>query len=98
MIHHHPPEFRPIAKYCQRIQRDGSRTCRFHYPRPLQDVTTIESDGHVLYRRRHEEDKMVVPHCLPLLRALKCHLNFEIAGTSHLFQYLFKYIQKGMIS
>jgi hypothetical protein len=30
---------------------------------------------------------VVVPHCLLLLRKFKCHINFEIAGSSHLFQY-----------
>lgn len=38
---------------------------------------------------------MIVPHCLPLLRQFKCHINFEVAATSHIFQYLFKYIHKG---
>jgi hypothetical protein len=37
----------------------------------------------------------VVPHCLPLLRKFRCHLNMECANTSHLFQYLFKYVHKG---
>lgn len=38
---------------------------------------------------------MIIPHSLPLLQQFKCHLNFEIMGTSHIFQYLFKYIHKG---
>lgn len=37
---------------------------------------------------------MVVPHCLPLLRKFNCHLNFEVCSTSHIFQYLFKYVHK----
>jgi hypothetical protein len=39
---------------------------------------------------------MIVPYCLPLLHAFQCHrVNVEVAGSSHLFQYLFKYIHKG---
>ena len=39
---------------------------------------------------------MIVPHCLPVLQAVDCHVNFEVAATSHMFQYLFKYVHKGM--
>jgi hypothetical protein len=83
MMHNHPPPTRPRAKYCQRETADGTRTCRFHYPR-------------VHYRRRRSGDEMVVPHCLPLLRKFQCHINFEVASSSHMFQYLFKYIHKSM--
>lgn len=95
MMHKHPPaDSRVLARYCQR-ETDGVRTCRFHYPHPVRSETTVDHGGRVLYRRRHEEDGMVVPHCLPLLRALHCHINFEVANSSHLFQYIFKYIHKG---
>ena len=70
-------------------------TCRFHYPHPLQSSTTIDNTGRVHYRRRREADARVVPHCLPLVRQFRCHINFEVANTSHMFQYLFKYIHKG---
>ena len=95
MIHHHPPLNRPPSSYCQKIDATLNRICRFHYPRPLQDLTTIDNEGRVHYRRRHEGDRMVVPYNITLLRAFKCHINFEVATTSHIFQYLFKYIHKG---
>jgi hypothetical protein len=95
MIHHHPARDKPASAYCQHEDVDGTRSCRFHYPHPLQIITTIDSEGRVHYRRRNEADQWVVPHCLPLLRKFKCHLNFEVANSSHLFQYLFKYIHKG---
>lgn len=96
MVHHHPPDDKPMSKYCQRTGKDGKRYCRFGYPQPLQSTTTIDDLGRVHYRRRHPGDEWIVPYCLPLLRKFQCHLNFECANTSHLFQYLFKYIHKGL--
>lgn len=95
MLHRHPSADRPRSKYCQREDEQGRRTCRFHYPHPLQPTTTIDAEGHVHYRRCKPGDEWVVPHCLPLLRKFRCHLNMEVVNTSHLFQYLFKYIHKG---
>jgi hypothetical protein len=94
MVHKHPLPTEPASKYCQREDEHGNRTCRFCYPQPLQQTTTIDAEGHVHYRRQKEGDEMVVPHCLSLLRTFKCHINVEVAATSHLFQYLFKYIHK----
>lgn len=93
MVHRHPPADQPPARYCQRVV-NGTRICRFGYPKPLQEQTTVDSQGRVLYRRRRPGDEWVVPHCLPLLQKFNCHLNFEAASTSHLFQYIFKYIHK----
>ena len=95
MMHSHPPASKRPSKYCQRLDVEGHRYCRFGYPQQLQPSTTIDAEGRVHYRRRKNGDEMVVPHCLPLLRKFQCHLNFEVANTSHLFQYLFKYIHKG---
>ena len=98
MCHNHPSPNRPLSKYCQYELHDGTRACRFRYPHPLQATTTIDPEGRVHYRRRKSGDEMIVPHCLPLLRKFQCHINFEVANTSHIFQYLFKYIHKGMLS
>ena len=87
---------RKFAKLLMYELPDGSRTCRFKYPHPLQPVTTFDPDGRIHYRRRKPGDEMIVPHCLPLLRKFQCHINFKVANTSHIFQYLFKYIHKGM--
>ena len=95
MVHRHPSPQSPPSKYCQTVLPDGSRKCRFHYPHVLQPRTTVDSEGHIHYRQRHAGDENVVPYCLPLLQKFKCHINFEVANTSHLFQYLFKYIHKG---
>ena len=95
MIHKHPNANRPPSTYCQRVDATGNRICRFHYPKPIQPVTTINFDGRIDYRRRSIADNLVVPYNITLLRAFQCHINFEVANTSHLFQYLFKYIHKG---
>jgi len=95
MMHSHPPLSKQPSKYCQRLDPNGQRYCRFGYPHNIQPSTTIDAEGRVHYRRRTIGDEMVVPNCLPLLRKFRCHLNFEVANTSHLFQYLFKYIHKG---
>ena len=95
MVHRHPSPQSPPSKYCQTMLPDGSHKCHFHYPHTLQPRTTVDSEGHVHYCWQHAGDENVVPYCLPLLRKFKCHINFEVANTSHLFQYLFKYIHKG---
>jgi hypothetical protein len=97
MTHRHPPADKPPSRYCQRVV-NGQRVCRFGYPHPLQPRTTVDSEGKVHYRRRKPGDEWVVPHCLPLLRKFNCHLNVEVASSSHLFQYLFKYIHKSACS
>ena len=95
MVHHHVLDGDRYSRYCVREDRAGRRWCRFNYPKPLQEATVVDGEGRVQYRRRHEADRFVVPHCLPLLRKIRCHINFEVASSSHLFQYLFKYIHKG---
>ena len=94
MLHHHPSENRPKSSYCQTII-NGERHCRFHYPHPITPQTTVDTQGQVSYHRRKEQDHMVVEHILPLIRVFQCHINVQIASTSHIFQYLFKYINKG---
>ena len=77
---------------------NGERICHFQYPHPINNDTYIDNEGRVHYRRRTEQDGMVVEHNLPLIRLFQCHINVQIASTSHIFQYLFKYINKGTLT
>lgn len=102
MYHHHPydrvTKERTIPDYCGRTATDGTRYCRFGYPKPLQDHTTIDDEGRVHYRRRNPGDEWVVPHNIALILAMQCHINMEVSNTTWVFQYLFKYILKKMAS
>jgi Helitron helicase-like domain at N-terminus len=95
MLHRHPSAQSPPSQYCQRVDKEtGQCTCHFRYPQRLQGTTTIDSEGRVHYWRWKPGDEWVVPHCLPLLKKFQCHINLKVASTSHLFQYIFKYIHK----
>jgi len=96
VINHTPPDNTHPLKYCERWV-NNARVCRFGYPKPVALQTTFSANGRVQYRRCHKNDENIVPHCLPLLRKFKCHMNMEIGGSGQLFQYLFKYIHKGMM-
>jgi len=85
-----PPSPQNPLKYCEKW-KNGVWVCRFSYPKPVQEQTSIDSSNQVLYRRG-EEDGFVVPHCLPLIQKFECHMNMEVAGCGQLFQYLFKYV------
>ena len=95
VINNIPPSPENPLKYCEKW-KNGARVCRFGYPKPPQERTSLDPSNRVLYQR-DEGDAFVVPHCLPLLRKFKSHMNMEIAGCGQLFQYLFKYVHKGTV-
>lgn len=49
MRHKHPRPEMPASSYCQRINGEGERVCRFHYPHALQPITAINAEGQVKY-------------------------------------------------
>ena len=98
MCHNHPSPNCPLSRYCQYKLPDGIRACHFKNYWPLQPTTTIDPEGRIHYQQHRLGDEMVVPYCLPLLQKFECHINFEVASMSHIFQYLFKYIHKGTSS
>ena len=49
MMHSHPPLSKEPSKYCQKLDGDGNRYCRFGYPHALQQCTTIDSKGRAHY-------------------------------------------------
>jgi hypothetical protein len=90
MTHRHPAHG-PLGSYCD---PKNTGKCRHGFPKPLVQDTTIDAAGRFQYRRRKPGDEWVVGHCLPFLRAFRAHINFEVASSSHIFQYMFKYIHK----
>ena len=50
MVHNHPSPNHPPSKYCQYKLPDGTRSCHFKYPKPLQPTTTVDPEGHIHYR------------------------------------------------
>jgi hypothetical protein len=55
----------------------------------------VDKDGRVLYRRRNEADKMVVPYMPFLTQLMDCYVNVKITSTVNNFMYLYKYMFKG---
>jgi hypothetical protein len=90
MTHHHPSSG-PLGEYCDPKQ---TGVCRHGFPKPIIPDTGFDSAGRVEYRRRRNGDQWVVSHCLALLRAFHAHINVEVASSSQIFQYIFKYIHK----
>jgi hypothetical protein len=76
-----------------RCYKDGK--CIYGYPKPLRDTTSLDRDGRVLYRRRKEEDRMVVAYMPFLTELMDCHVNVEVTFTVGIIMYLYKYFFKG---
>ncbi|CAG8554512.1 13357_t:CDS:10 [Gigaspora margarita] len=57
--------------------------------------TVIDEMGYVYYQRCTDNDINVVPYNAFLLLKLNSHINVEVASTSHVISYLYKYIYKG---
>ena len=83
--------------------KDGK--CSKYYPNKFQDVTTVDQDGYLIYRRRDQGNTVdkngvtlhsghVVPHNPSLLMKYETHINMEWCNQSTSIKYLFKYINK----
>lgn len=77
-----------------RCNKDGK--CVWGYPKPLQLATTLDNSGRVIYRRRKEEDRMVVPYMPCLTELMDCHVNVDVTSTVNIFRYLYKCLFKGL--
>ena len=80
MMHNHPASNRPVSKYCQKEHKDGTQSCRFHYPHPLQHTTTIDNEGHIHYKCCKSRDKMVVSHCVLFITKFHCHICYNFTS------------------
>ena len=90
VMHSHYPE------RCYRTQTEReNEICHYDYPKPLNGETYLDEAGYPHYKRRHEEDRNVVPYNPQMLKQFDCHINVELASSVTLIMYLYKYIYKG---
>jgi hypothetical protein len=82
-----------LAYPTNRCYKDGK--CLYGFPKPLQQTTTIDESGRVVYRRRKEEDRMFVSYMPFLTELMDCHVNVDVTFTVNIFMYLYKYLFKG---
>jgi len=70
--------------------KDGK--CQYGFPKPLQQTTTLNESGRVVYRRRKEEDRMVVSYMPCLTELMDLHVNHDVTFTVNIFMYLYTYL------
>ena len=83
--------------------REGK--CKCHFPKQLQQTTTMADDNYPLYRRRGlytvvkngelMTDEWVVPYNPYLTLKFNAHINVEICNSIKSIKYLYKYVFKG---
>ncbi|XP_077249067.1 uncharacterized protein LOC143888491 [Tasmannia lanceolata] len=80
--------------------------CTKIYPKSYKNLTTIDENGFLLYRRRKDGQKpivqgrkisnrWVVPYNLHLLIKYNAHINVELCAKTQAIKYLYKFIHKG---
>ena len=89
---------------------DSDGVCTKRYPRAFADVTTDDSDGYPIYRRRNDgrkvkvkrqgtefvvDNRWVVPHNMWLSKKYNAHINVEVCSSIKAVKYLYKYVYKG---
>jgi hypothetical protein len=76
---------------------DSKGRCKKGYTNTtIRDKTTFSSEGFPLYRRRKEEDLLVVPYNREIFLDWGCgHINCEFSGQTYTILYLYKYLFKG---
>ena len=98
---HGPCGYLKPSHYCMK-----GGTCRFDYPKRLQDSTTIPADGYTALARPFgrsvcisdtfvADNSWVVPHNRYLLLRYDAHVNVEASASITVVKYMFSYIYKG---
>ena len=85
---------------------DENGRCKKHFPKSIQQHTTLEANGYPQYRRREDDQEFeknghlftnrhVVPYNPDLSCKYECHINIEICASIWAVKYIHKYIYKG---
>ena len=76
---------------------DSKGQCKKGYTNTtIREKTTFSNEGFPLYRRRKEEDLLVVPYNREIFLDWGCgHINCEFSGQTYTILYLYKYLFKG---
>ena len=98
-----------IKKACEKSAQSINNTCRFNFPKKLQQNTTEDKDSYPSYRRREGttftrgvgesaetiDNKWISSYSPILSSKYNCHINVEICASISAVKYLHKYIFKG---
>jgi len=82
-----------LSSPSNRCYKNGK--CVYNCPKQLQETTVVDDSGRVVFRRRKEEDKMVVSYMPFLTELMDCHVNVDVTFTVNIIMYLYKYLFKG---
>ncbi|KIH64075.1 Ulp1 protease family, catalytic domain protein [Ancylostoma duodenale] len=86
------------------------KLCEKRFPKQFRDTTEISGDGYPLYKRPDDgryvavgrkkqtlaSNADVVPYNSWLLTRYNCHINVEICSSLRSYEYIYKYIYKGV--
>ncbi|KAF9949971.1 hypothetical protein BGZ72_008271 [Mortierella alpina] len=79
--------------YCMRQRLDGSRYCRFGFPKPAQGQTQVGADDEMLYRGL-PGDTMTSGHNPDILRVFMSNMDVQLNVGTRALTYTSKYISK----
>jgi hypothetical protein len=97
----------PCGNYNKHAPCMKNGRCSKNYPKKLQEETSFDENGFVLYRRRNNgrfvlknkialDNRYIVPTNLLLLKKFGAHINVEWCNKTIFIKYLFKYVTKGL--
>ena len=83
------------TKRSKKSKKMDSDHCRNGFPFHLCEEESEDINGRrILYVRRQEEDRKVVPYNMELLAYAQCHINVQRVNKHMLLEYLTKYVTK----